>query len=733
MAAGYDKARDGQLALPSTIAPSADGTKSAGQPASTQLGSRHPARAQTSSEETHAFIDVPPPANGTGLGPRSTAAHTRMALAAAASEEERLESEYGGLEAGQSGVQGARSLASSSPAQVRERRRRKKYRYAVLYSAVFSIAFAISLDSNTGYLYLNWACSEYGALSAFSTVSIVQQLTMAIAKPPLAKISDVFGRAQAYAFSLALYVLGYIIVTFSASLRTLLCGLMLVSAGITGLQTLQSIIVADTTAPRYRGLVIGLCNIPFLINFLIAGPLVDLVLRNGTWRLGYGMWIIAMPIAAAPLLVTLAIGQRNARRAGLRHRILDEGQNAAHTLRILATELDVGGIVFFSLSFALMLLPITLVSHGSSVDMGVAKLLFILGLVLLVAFIKWEAFVKEPLLPLRFFTNKTVVLVCLIGIADFGSFFLSWSFLSSFVQVVKGWDQTQTGWFASTQNVTSTAQGILVGLIMTRQRRFKRILVWGVVIRLVGVALMIKYRNSDDPTIALVLCQLLQGIGGGSIAIVMQVGVQIAVQRKDVAAVTALELLTAEIGAAIGSALAGVLFATDLPKRLAAALPELSLREREAIYSSLQVALSYPLGSPIRNGISDAWVSTMRLLCITATLFLLPALFCALALPDLKLPERHNHLGRVSKQIVDTLLLLQTSDLGNIEVHLNRDTEVPASGYVEVIGKVSDSGDQLREFTTVYFGENLDLNLVEQAVQVAAKFPEIFSDPEAGN
>ncbi|KAK0540568.1 hypothetical protein OC842_000423 [Tilletia horrida] len=58
---------------------------------------------------------------------------------------------------------------------------------------------------------------------------------------------------------------------------------------------------------------------------------------------------------------------------------------------------------------------------------------------------------------------------------------------------------------------------------------------------------------------------------------------------------------------------------------------------------------------------------------------------------------------------------------------------VPASGYVEVIGKVSDSGDQLREFTTVYFGENLDLNLVEQAVQVAAKFPEIFSDPEAGN
>ncbi|KAE8259649.1 hypothetical protein A4X13_0g870 [Tilletia indica] len=568
--------------------------------------------------------------------PHNTSSQSISSAPAAAAD---LEVEHG---FGNGYGESSDSVPASSLVQ-RKNRSRNKYRYAVLYSAIFCIAFAISLDANTGYLYLNWACSEYGALSAFSTVSIVQQLTMAIAKPPLAKISDVFGRAQAYTFSLMLYVCGYLIVTFSSSLRSLLCGLMLVSAGITGLQTLQSIIVADTTAPRYRGLVIGLCNIPFLINFLIAGPLVDLVLRNGTWRLGYGMWIIAMPIAAAPLLVTLTIGQRHARRAGLRHRVLDESQNFAQTMRILATELDVFGIVLFSLSFALMLLPITLRGHGSSVDTGVAKLLFILGLILVGAFVRWEAFARQPLLPLRFFTNKTVVLVCLIGIADFGSFFLSWSFLSSFVQIVKGWDQTQTGWFASTQNVTSTAQGILVGLIMARNRRFKHILVWGVVIRLVGVSLMIKYRNADDPTIVLVLCQLLQGIGGGSIAIVMQVAVQIAVQRKDVASVTALELLTAEIGAAIGSALAGMLFAMDLPKQLATTLPQLSAEERNSIYSSLQVALSYPMGSPIRNGISEAWVHTMRLLCIAATLFLLPALFLAMALPDLKLPERHIH------------------------------------------------------------------------------------------
>lgn len=34
-----------------------------------------------------------------------------------------------------------------------------------------------SLDANTGYLYLNFACSEFGALASFSTVAIMQQVS----------------------------------------------------------------------------------------------------------------------------------------------------------------------------------------------------------------------------------------------------------------------------------------------------------------------------------------------------------------------------------------------------------------------------------------------------------------------------------------------------------------------------------------------------------------------------
>jgi len=55
--------------------------------------------------------------------------------------------------------------------------------YQAIYLAIFSVSYITSLDANTGYLYLNFACSEFGALASFSTIQIVQQLCYAIAKP----------------------------------------------------------------------------------------------------------------------------------------------------------------------------------------------------------------------------------------------------------------------------------------------------------------------------------------------------------------------------------------------------------------------------------------------------------------------------------------------------------------------------------------------------------------------
>ncbi|KAN0064471.1 hypothetical protein ACQY0O_002097 [Thecaphora frezii] len=544
------------------------------------------------------------------------------------------------LTARSSGVFGRRDRRDRR-AETRAQWRRRRTMYFVVYSAIFCVAYMTSLDANTGYLYLNFACSEYGALASFSTVAIVQQMIFAVAKPPIAKLSDVFGRAEAYVLSLLLYVSGYAVVASTASLRSLIGGICLQSAGNTGVQVLQSIIIADTTTAKWRGLVIGIVNLPYLINFAVAGPLVDVVMRHGSWRLGYAIWTVMVPLAATPLLITLAVGQRRARRAGLATRNPLMGKGWADAMRELARELDAIGLLLFTGGWLLILLPLTLAGHGERSEGIPPLLLFFVGALLLVAFAWWETKAVAPILPYQFLANRAVISVCVVGILDFASFYISWTFLSAFIQILKGWDQTKTGYFATTQNVTSTVTGIVVGSLMAMTRRYKTLLVAGLVIRLVGVSMMIRYRNADDSTWMLVLCQLLQGIGGGSIAITMQVAVQVTVRHSDVAIVTALELLTTEIGAAIGSATAGWMFKSYLPGALRQHLPGMDEQELHLVYGSLQAALKYPLGSEERTGIILAWVQVMRYLCIAATLALVPALFFGMAIPDTHLPDVH--------------------------------------------------------------------------------------------
>uniref|UniRef100_V5GMA8 Major facilitator super n=2 Tax=Kalmanozyma brasiliensis (strain GHG001) TaxID=1365824 RepID=V5GMA8_KALBG len=536
------------------------------------------------------------------------------------------------------GTSSEREREVESPRQLWRKRRGL---YLLVYSAIFCVAYVTSLDSNTGYLYLNFACSEYGALASFSTVAIVQQMVFAVAKPPIAKLSDVVGRPQAYVLSLVFYVCGYIIVATTGSLRSLIGGICLQSAGTTGIQVLQSIIIADTTTAKWRGLVIGIVNLPFLINFAVAGPMVDLVMRHGGWRFGFAIWTVVVPLAATPLLLTLLVGQRRARRAGLATRSTLTDKPWRQAVRQLATELDLLGLLLFTGGWLLILLPLTLAGHGER-HATVPTTAFILGGVgLLAVFGWWETRASVPILPYQFLTNTAVVCTCVVGVLDFASFYISWTFLSSFVQILKGWDQTKTGYFATTQNVTSTITGIIVGSLMAMTRRYKALLMIGLVMRLLGATLMIRYRTADDPTYMLVLCQLLQGVGGGSIAITMQVAVQVTVRHADVAIVTALELLTTEIGAAIGSATAGWMFQTYLPTKLAANLPNMDADELKLVYGSLQKALSYPLGSYERDAIIESWVEVMRMLSIVATITLVPAVLFGLAIPDTMLPDVH--------------------------------------------------------------------------------------------
>ncbi|GAA5949502.1 hypothetical protein JCM21900_000241 [Sporobolomyces salmonicolor] len=101
-----------------------------------------------------------------------------------------------------------------------------------------------------------------------------------------------------------------------------------------------------------------------------------------------------------------------------------------------------------------------------------------------------------------------------------------------------------------------SATTIAAGFFQLYFYRTKWLLVCGLLVRLLGIGLVIKPSGAHGSTVFIVITQVLQGMGGDIASASSQLLAQ------DVAIVTAFVLLLAEIGNAIGIAIA-----TSFPKR----------------------------------------------------------------------------------------------------------------------------------------------------------------------
>lgn len=95
----------------------------------------------------------------------------------------------------------------------------------------------------------------------------------------------------------------------------------------------------------------------------------------------------------------------------------------------------------------------------------------------------------------------------------------------------------------------------------------------------------------------------MQGAGGGFAAVLAQTAAQASVAHQDLASVTAVILIFAEIGNAIGSAITTAIWRNIMPGQLQEALEGLANQTViDSIYGSTTIAATYAPGSPIREG-----------------------------------------------------------------------------------------------------------------------------------
>ncbi|KAG6020164.1 hypothetical protein E4U41_002937 [Claviceps citrina] len=532
----------------------------------------------------------------------------------------------------------------------------------LIFTGVFLMAYVYGLDGTLRYAYQPTATSSFGEHSLSATVNVLRSAISVGAQPTAAKIADVFGRVELICVSVLFYVLGTVVEAVSTDVDAFSGGAILYQIGYTMLLLLVEVIIADITSTRARLFFSYIPALPFIINAWVSGDISSAVLAGPGWRWGIAMWAIVMPVCALPLIASLTVVSRRAKRQGL----LGDYATAFKQLglRNLAVELfwllDVVGIVLVVGVLDLVLVPFT-IAGGESAKWGEAHIIapLVIGLLCIPAFVLWELRAPHPLIPFKDMKDRGVWAPMGIAIMLNFAFTMQSDFLYTVLLVAFDFSVKAATRIQSLYSFTSVIVGPLLGLLVYRVKRLRVFVVAGTLLYTVAFGLLIHYRGATgDPSSAragVIGAQVLLGIAGGLVPYTAQASLQVNLRHEHLAVITGIFLATYNIGSALGNTVSGAIWSQVLPGKLNDLLGPLNATLGTTMYlDPLNTYTAYPVGTPERSAIIQSYQSVQKLLTITGICLCVPLILFAVLLRNPRLDDRQTLAKDVSDSETET-------------------------------------------------------------------------------
>ncbi|PSR92116.1 putative siderochrome-iron transporter [Coniella lustricola] len=483
------------------------------------------------------------------------------------------------------------------------------------------------------------AYADFSSSPKLTTAAVVSSIVGGIIKLPIAKLLNLWGRAEAFMFFVGVYELGMIILAACNGPDAYAAGYVLYWIGYDALYLIMDVFVADTTGLRNRAFAFAFVGTPFICTAFTAPLAAESFLQTSTWRWGYGAFTIVMFAVFAPLAVVFKLYTIKAEKLGVYKRD-QSGRSTAQSFVHYFHEFDIVGCVILMLAFLLFLLPFNLASYGlASYKSAKFIAMVVVGILLFPAFYIWERyFTRTHFLRWELFKNRTVAGACGLAAVLYFSFYCWDLYYQSFVLVVYNLDIAMSGYMTEIYNVGSTFWGVIFGIWVRYTRHFKyTALFFGLPMMFLGAGLMIHFRSADQGIGYLVMCGIFIAFGGGTLVISEDMAVMAAADRDGVPMLLSLISLASSIGGAIGYAVTGAIFDQTFPQALEANLPEYIKANATIIYNGgYTLQKTYPVGSDVRNAINAAWGYYEKQACIAATAVLV------LGVPAIAVWKNHN-------------------------------------------------------------------------------------------
>ncbi|EDN05031.1 conserved hypothetical protein [Histoplasma mississippiense (nom. inval.)] len=491
----------------------------------------------------------------------------------------------------------------------------------LFFFGIFLLAYAYGLDGTIRYTYQPYAVASYAQHSLLATVNVLRGVIGAAAQPTIAKIADVFGRAEVISITIVFYIIGTIIEACATNVQSFCAGAILYQIGYTGIMLLVEVLIADTTSLRSRLIFSYVPALPFLINTWVSGNVTNAVLGVTTWKWGIGMWAIIYPVCCLPLIASLFIVHRRAKVDGALAGYKSSYQLlGARRLSIdLFWQLDVIGVILLIAVFALILVPFTL-AGGVQTQWQKAKVIapLVIGVCCIPVFVFWERSCKHPMVPFRLLKDRAVWAALGIAVMLNTAWYLQGDFLYTVLIVAFDESIKSATRITSLYSFSSVITGCIAGLVVLKIRRLKVMIICGTLLFMVAFGILIHFRGGSGGAShsGVIGAQVLLGIAGGLFPYPAQASIQAATKHEHVAVITGLYLASYNIGSALGNAISGAIWNQVLPGAIQDRVGDAI--DAGTIYGNpFGFATAHPVGTPVRDGVIDAYRHVQRLLCIT--------------------------------------------------------------------------------------------------------------------
>ncbi|WP_370647049.1 MDR family MFS transporter [Arthrobacter sp. zg-Y844] len=387
----------------------------------------------------------------------------------------------------------------------------------------------------------------HGTQTDFAWVVTAALLANAVSTPIWGKLADLFNKKLLVQLSIVIFVAGSVLAGFSHSMDLLLTARVIQGLGMGGLTALAQAIIGSIIPPRERGrysgymgavMAVATAGGPLLGGFIVDSPL--------GWRWTFFLCVPLAVVALFLLQVTLHL--QHVRRPA---------------------KIDWLGSILLTAGVSLLLIWVSFAGKPDYYEWWSWETAAMVGgsVILLALLVLVESKVAEPIIPLKIISQRTTALAIIASVAVGIAMFGSTTFLGQYFQLARGFTPTEAGLLMLPMIAGNLLGSVGSGMLITRFGKWKRFLIIGTVLVILGTALA-GFINHETDMILVSLFIFVLGVGMGLLMQNLVLAVQNTVKVSDVGSASASVAFFRTVGGAIGVSVLGAVLSSSVSRRV---------------------------------------------------------------------------------------------------------------------------------------------------------------------